>query len=311
MNLGKDLDKSILFIPVPLSFCLLLTALATGLYEAVIGFAKPKGLLLRYAVLMSAGLLTVIVILHILRPLVRDLMKLPLQIEQFSADSASCFCCSMLHVDPETGENLPCDRQLVLSVLGEWFEPPEDAADTEVEANYLDNFNALVRHNFGLKVLQQVRGARVGYWHALTFSSASFFFACDKLVICQQLSAGAALRYILHQCWIVFGVHPSIIRLAFFLTEAFHSRLGSPKNLAASFLTTLLLSLLTILAIFVLFLPPALGVAMANPSLQLASTSILALVVVLLFCDRFPWTSCSGAQAEHAATKQTKVGNYT
>ena len=46
-----------------------------------------------------------------------------------------CFCCSNDHVNPRTGEKLPCDRVLVLGMLERWFR------DTEAQESYLESFN--------------------------------------------------------------------------------------------------------------------------------------------------------------------------
>ena len=52
--------------------------------------------------------------------LIRDFLHLQKQIREFDIEGAECHCCSVEHRDPETGARLPCDRELIHSMLQQW-----------------------------------------------------------------------------------------------------------------------------------------------------------------------------------------------
>lgn len=43
------------------------------------------------------------------------------QIESFKCDDAECFCCSVDHILPETGQPIDCDRQAIYIAIRAWF----------------------------------------------------------------------------------------------------------------------------------------------------------------------------------------------
>eukprot|EP00929_Paragymnodinium_shiwhaense_P073432 TRINITY_DN37412_c0_g2_i1.p1 TRINITY_DN37412_c0_g2~~TRINITY_DN37412_c0_g2_i1.p1 ORF type:complete len:635 (-),score=32.04 TRINITY_DN37412_c0_g2_i1:548-2386(-) len=49
---------------------------------------------------------------------VRDLRH---QLDSFSIELSSCFCCSNGHTSPVTGARIPCDREMVYETLREWM----------------------------------------------------------------------------------------------------------------------------------------------------------------------------------------------
>ena len=46
--------------------------------------------------------------------------KMQEELRNFSVADANCFCCSVNHKDP-TGEDIPCDRQIMLQCVQQWF----------------------------------------------------------------------------------------------------------------------------------------------------------------------------------------------
>eukprot|EP00929_Paragymnodinium_shiwhaense_P043228 TRINITY_DN22264_c0_g1_i2.p1 TRINITY_DN22264_c0_g1~~TRINITY_DN22264_c0_g1_i2.p1 ORF type:complete len:673 (+),score=98.86 TRINITY_DN22264_c0_g1_i2:169-2187(+) len=61
-------------------------------------------------------------------PLLANILGLIKSFEEIQADvqgydmhEAKCFCCTHNHLHPETGERIPCDRQLVYKTLLEWL----------------------------------------------------------------------------------------------------------------------------------------------------------------------------------------------
>lgn len=80
-----------------------------------------------------------------------DLTDLPRQLREFRVQDAKCFCCSNQHRHPDTGETLPCDRELMFHTLKKWFGKEEDLHD-----EHLETFNQLVHKDLAPQVLQSV-----------------------------------------------------------------------------------------------------------------------------------------------------------
>eukprot|EP00929_Paragymnodinium_shiwhaense_P020084 TRINITY_DN13503_c0_g3_i1.p1 TRINITY_DN13503_c0_g3~~TRINITY_DN13503_c0_g3_i1.p1 ORF type:complete len:610 (-),score=34.89 TRINITY_DN13503_c0_g3_i1:385-2214(-) len=66
------------------------------------------------------------------------------QLEEFSIQRTSCFCCSNNHTHPESGAHLACDREMVYSMLKRWFESQGCSSDNEA---HLERFNGEVRNS--------------------------------------------------------------------------------------------------------------------------------------------------------------------
>ena len=74
-----------------------------------------------------------------------DIKELPNQLSQFKLQHAECTCCSLGHRDPDTGERIQCDRQLVLSTLQQWHRESEEPDGSEDRDAFLEWFNCLVQ----------------------------------------------------------------------------------------------------------------------------------------------------------------------
>eukprot|EP00438_Fugacium_kawagutii_P014079 Skav208073 [mRNA] locus=scaffold2107:86304:87902:- [translate_table: standard] len=159
-------QKPILLIPVKLAVILCLVS-AGGLVE-MIGYYMSayvnlnqerdatedigSGQLLRFLIFFS--------ILHMLiHPLafyigigmMVELNELPKQLRHFRVQDAKCFCCSCHHRHPETGEVLPCDRELMFQMLKKWF-----GKNGDLHEEHLDSFNQLVHEELAPRVLQDL-----------------------------------------------------------------------------------------------------------------------------------------------------------
>ncbi|CAE6914949.1 unnamed protein product [Symbiodinium sp. CCMP2592] len=73
--------------------------------------------------------LTVPVVFYIGLGLMQELQELPQQLANFSVQRAQCFCCSNNHKHPQTGEAIPCDRELIFGMLKRWYGNPQGEAD--------------------------------------------------------------------------------------------------------------------------------------------------------------------------------------
>eukprot|EP00929_Paragymnodinium_shiwhaense_P073431 TRINITY_DN37412_c0_g1_i2.p1 TRINITY_DN37412_c0_g1~~TRINITY_DN37412_c0_g1_i2.p1 ORF type:complete len:384 (-),score=22.73 TRINITY_DN37412_c0_g1_i2:166-1317(-) len=74
---------------------------------------------------------------------VRDLRH---QLNSFSIELSSCFCCSHGHMNPVTGDPIPCDREMVYETLREWMLRQCNDGDGQVDAHLLA-FDNKVRLN--------------------------------------------------------------------------------------------------------------------------------------------------------------------
>lgn len=94
-------------------------------------------------------LLSVPVTFYIGISLFEDLQELPQQMANFSVRHAQCFCCSNDHRHPQTGEVLPCDRELIFGTLKKWYGEPGD-----VGTEHLDRFDYQVQESLAPTVLR-------------------------------------------------------------------------------------------------------------------------------------------------------------
>ncbi|CAE7548951.1 unnamed protein product, partial [Symbiodinium microadriaticum] len=81
----------------------------------------------------------------------KQLQHAPEQLKTFEVQKAACFCCANDHKHPDTGAEIPCDRELVYRKLEDWYGRPTDIGD-----EHLRRFNSLVHHRLGRSVLRQM-----------------------------------------------------------------------------------------------------------------------------------------------------------
>ncbi|CAE7039688.1 GIP [Symbiodinium sp. CCMP2592] len=81
----------------------------------------------------------------------KHLHRVPKQLKTFDVQSAACFCCANDHKHPDTGADIPCDRELVYRKLAAWYGRP-----TDTDKEHLDRFNSLVHHRLGRSVIRQM-----------------------------------------------------------------------------------------------------------------------------------------------------------
>ena len=57
--------------------------------------------------------------------IMRDVYRLPDELNKFRLQDAECFCCTHHHRHPETGQELICDRELVYQTLTDLYSPSQ------------------------------------------------------------------------------------------------------------------------------------------------------------------------------------------
>lgn len=65
--------------------------------------------------------------------LFRDISTVDGQLKDFSLEGSECFCCANDHRHPDTGEALPCDRNLVYEAVRLWYGADTDTKEDRAE----------------------------------------------------------------------------------------------------------------------------------------------------------------------------------
>lgn len=76
------------------------------------------------------------------------------QLHTFRMQDTLCFCCSNQHRHPDTGAEIPCDRELVYLKLKEWYGHPEDGDEDGLLS--LSRFNWLVQTRLANSILSSM-----------------------------------------------------------------------------------------------------------------------------------------------------------
>eukprot|EP00438_Fugacium_kawagutii_P030646 Skav221852 [mRNA] locus=scaffold1175:52834:54315:+ [translate_table: standard] len=159
-------QKPILLIPVKLA--VILCIVSAGISFEMIGYHMSAylnlnqngeadedigfGQLLRFLIFLSIFFLPLLPFVYYIGiGMMLELKELPKQLNHFRVQDAKCFCCSCHHRHPETGEVLPCDRELMFQMLKKWFGKTGD-----LHEEHLDSFNQLVHEELAPRVLQDL-----------------------------------------------------------------------------------------------------------------------------------------------------------
>lgn len=147
-----------------------------------------------YVFIFAFMLVVLIVPIHGLRRLIRDLSCLKTQLQQFSVRDAVCFCCTHLHVHPETTATIPCDRELVYATIKQWQvqrKVGSSCLSFASDQTFLDAFDMEVRTVFAPVVTKYVGGTRISYLYCLVLGVPCLWFALDMPL---ELGATDVLR---------------------------------------------------------------------------------------------------------------------
>ena len=88
---------------------------------------------------------------HLCTAMLNDAAKLRGQLQSFRIQDSMCFCCQHGHQHPETGFDIPCDRQLIYGVLQKWF-----GSSVHSQQDCLDVFNRVVQDELAPPVLRKL-----------------------------------------------------------------------------------------------------------------------------------------------------------
>ena len=118
---------------------------------------------------LSAGLLPCFLCLaHVGRTFCCSLDTLQQQLAKFRVEDAKCWCCTVNHVDDQTGETLPCDRDVMLKCIGIWFGSSAD-------------FECLVQGHVRTTLLRQLTSPVYLYQQVVVATSPVMWLFLDRV----------------------------------------------------------------------------------------------------------------------------------
>ncbi|CAE7768269.1 unnamed protein product [Symbiodinium sp. KB8] len=118
---------------------------------------------------LSAGLLPCFLCLaHVGRTFCCSLDTLQQQLAKFRVDDAKCWCCTVNHVDDQTGEPIPCDRDVMLKCIGIWFGSSAD-------------FECLVQGHVRTTLLRQLTSPVYLYQQVVVATSPVMWLFLDRV----------------------------------------------------------------------------------------------------------------------------------
>ncbi len=94
-------------------------------------FSHLETIIIVSSVLLPIFTVLVSLQIYVTIGLLDDIAALPQQLSNFSITSSECYCCSVHHVHPETGDEIPCDRQVVFRTLQDWYGTEDKAEDEQ------------------------------------------------------------------------------------------------------------------------------------------------------------------------------------
>eukprot|EP00929_Paragymnodinium_shiwhaense_P055790 TRINITY_DN27927_c0_g1_i1.p1 TRINITY_DN27927_c0_g1~~TRINITY_DN27927_c0_g1_i1.p1 ORF type:complete len:604 (-),score=36.70 TRINITY_DN27927_c0_g1_i1:199-1848(-) len=126
-RLGRDFRRTVKFVPV-FGSCAKLACIFWSLLRCVDDLVSndtvPQ---------MIGGCLVEFVITHLVRAVFYEFRSIQTQSqgEGYCFRSAQCYCCSVNHQHPTTGQRLPCDRRLVMRTVRSWYNTCDGAGAIE------------------------------------------------------------------------------------------------------------------------------------------------------------------------------------
>ncbi|CAK9030249.1 Uncharacterized protein SCF082_LOCUS19140 [Durusdinium trenchii] len=206
--------KLVTLFPVSMAWVMILEAmkLATAVILFVFTFGSGGYVLLLTTVWLVVNVLVGPVYCYIALGLMKEVRGLNHQFRCFSIRNSECFCCSCGHQDPETGETLMCDRQLVYDAVKRWY-----GADEDEEEEHLDRFDEVVRTTLRSQVSEGAESAvlpfRISMYLSLAMSApflcglVTFPLGGDVYARAPPMPDDRGVFYILWRCLAVTSLY--------------------------------------------------------------------------------------------------------
>lgn len=204
--------------------------------------------------------------------LATELKELPSQLENFEIRDSKCFCCTNDHSDPATKQDLPCDRKLVYSAIGQWFGQEREAQD-ETESDYretqlqaaLDSFDVCVRTDVLNELVARSGIARYSLRDAFFFTTPGVIYFCDYAPYILDEPFSIRQRWYVYAACLCICCYPCMGRLRLDLVFALNDLFDRIGWSSCGLLRFLLASSLYLAIISLLFWPLRFTLAMESP----------------------------------------------
>mmetsp|Transcript_22623 Transcript_22623/g.52354 ORF Transcript_22623/g.52354 Transcript_22623/m.52354 type:complete len:517 (+) Transcript_22623:62-1612(+) len=283
--LMKRKSRKIQVLPVQVPILWLLTYTTCSVYRLVaflavrVGYESMAAYMQSWVAIIPSAIQALVLwpfLLYYETKTLRELAKLPDQLQAFRLQSAACSCCAFEHRHPVTGKGLACDRQLIYGALQTMLQPGEKED--------VDAINNHVQQKLVPSIMSQLRPSEFLLRHLVTAVVAGFAPAlCDL-----DVQADDVIASIGHQLN-VFLVMICARRLSFELANAGANSIG--RNLfvlvAGQVATLSILTTLWILPFYVVLV-------YLGSSAALVPLGLLLVLSVWLFRPRLAWPAQEG-----------------
>eukprot|EP00928_Gymnodinium_smaydae_P083915 TRINITY_DN67162_c0_g1_i1.p1 TRINITY_DN67162_c0_g1~~TRINITY_DN67162_c0_g1_i1.p1 ORF type:complete len:553 (-),score=55.89 TRINITY_DN67162_c0_g1_i1:184-1842(-) len=167
---------------------------------------------------------------HTCRRLENDLKQLPQQVRDFSITKAACYCCTVQHKAPGTGEGISCDRDLVYQTLQRWFPMADDSDDSSQMK--LSMFDMEIKSLFETFILRRAGPSTFQYKHAMLVGLPFIWRGLDVGAGfgASHIESADAFRIIVEYLTVGFCVVPSLIKLMMHVAVVFDRYVGIPAK---------------------------------------------------------------------------------
>eukprot|EP00929_Paragymnodinium_shiwhaense_P031103 TRINITY_DN17509_c0_g1_i1.p1 TRINITY_DN17509_c0_g1~~TRINITY_DN17509_c0_g1_i1.p1 ORF type:complete len:619 (+),score=54.34 TRINITY_DN17509_c0_g1_i1:224-2080(+) len=267
--LGRQTSE-IMLVPVMLGRFFVTTSAAAVVYGLAIRLAEyclgsniQRTLGIIFCSLLAFGFICA----NVLQGLQVQLKSLSKQLASFSIQDAECFCCVHAHKHPDTGDEIPCDRDLVYRTLKVWLNGVDETTSLEQLASsasdcskFLLSFDEGVQTLLRDTVMSMVFAdtVQLRYVELLHCSLPLLWLTFDNAV--RRLKHGEAPGLVAAATWDGFSqtllVAPCTVMLLFRIMANSSSCFGALENSRGRFfLSTLFWGPVAAVIAFLLWLP--------------------------------------------------------
>jgi len=292
LHLQKPLT-SVLFMPLAHATIVVTLAVA-GWFSFILLVATAPYFPRLYFQLVGVGLLIGLSLgAHQARHSAAHLRAIQDQLKNFSVTSANCFCCSVGHVS--NGEVIPCDREVVYTTIGAWFnvapgvkalssDGGPGAGDGDVwvsERAALDKFNYAVRTEFAAQVLQKAGPTQLSYRYVVIAGWPYFFRICDVVAAGADLDPAFLKNAVIMYCTICLVATPVWYKSAMQLACCVDVRVGVPSSRALDWFLSIMLGFTYMVVALVVWYPLELMASTMESPLPMIAVALIFVVVNL------------------------------
>eukprot|EP00440_Ansanella_granifera_P065432 gb/GFBE01070964.1/.p1 GENE.gb/GFBE01070964.1/~~gb/GFBE01070964.1/.p1 ORF type:complete len:549 (+),score=90.03 gb/GFBE01070964.1/:1-1647(+) len=304
LHQGRSMD-SVVFVPLSYAVIVFMTVVFLSLMALVVtfGFALNNTVsMVLFAILFFAITPPFV---PLLRNIIYHLRMLPKQIEDFTITDSHCHCCAVNHLDPHTGEQIPCDRALIYRTLTKWFPPSDSeaqAADVrlppgemaDIDPRCLKTFDDTVRQLFEKFVLVRVGPTRVSYHHAVMGSLPYVWRAFDVAVAFGTFpDSTVVLLAFLRHFVISWATIPAVYKLIIQVATIQDRLIGKPQACWKNTLANISLSSMAVCIMMIVFAPVEVSDMYGMPPQVHLAVWLFQILLAVLVYNPF---SCSRRQ---------------